>query len=180
LNDEYTRKVVIGMAGAICGVVTVAIVGVLWPRFVPLVTLPENDPASRIAFAIRWLIVPGLTLLIGICAAARRGFFPDAIDGTRAPANRALEINLRYNQNTLEQVVLVIVAWPALAVVAPDGLLAYLPVMAGLFGIGRICFWIGYAIRPVARAFGMVLTVLPTLVAYVWLLSRAWTALPGR
>jgi hypothetical protein len=35
-----------------------------------------------------------------------------------------------------------------------------------------ITFWIGYLLHPLARAFGMVLTVLPTLAAYLWLLWR--------
>jgi hypothetical protein len=45
------------------------------------------------------MLLPGLCLLLGVIVAARRGFFPDAIDGTRAPASGSLEINLRYNQH---------------------------------------------------------------------------------
>jgi hypothetical protein len=166
VSSEYSRKVLLGVAGATCGAVVVALAGVFAPRLSANVELPADDPASRIAFAVRWLVIPGLTLLVGIWAAARRGFFPDAIDGTRSPANRGLEINLRYNQNTLEQVVLVVIAWPALALALAHDELRYIPTMAVLFGIGRATFWIGYAIRPVARAFGMVLTVLPTILAY--------------
>ena len=44
--------------------------------------------------------------------------------------------------------------------------LVLIPAMAALFGVGRIAFWIGYLVYPIGRAFGMVLTVAPTLGAY--------------
>ena len=118
-------------------------------------------------------MVPGLTLLAGIWVAGRRGFIPDAIDGTRSPLRHSLEINLRYNQNTLEQTVLAAIAWINLSVVLPQERLVLIPAAAFLFGFGRAAFWIGYLIYPMARAFGMVLTVLPTIAAYVWLVWRA-------
>jgi hypothetical protein len=115
-------------------------------------------------------------LLAGIVAAGRRGFIADAIDGTRTPANHGLEINLRYNQNTLEQTVLVAIAWGAMAPLLPRDELVLIPAMAFLFAFGRITFWIGYLLHPLGRAFGMVLTAAPTLAAYVWLVSHAWRA----
>ncbi len=44
--------------------------------------------------------------------------------------------------------------------------------MGVLFLVGRITFAIGFAICPIARAYGMVLTVVPTIMAYVWLALR--------
>src|SRR3569832_2773828 len=73
-----------------------------------------DDEAARLAFAARWLLVPALCLLVGIGVTANRRFFiADAIDGARD--NPALEINLRYNQYTLEQGVLAADAWTGLA-----------------------------------------------------------------
>jgi hypothetical protein len=123
------------------------------------------------AFGVRWMLLPGLCLLLGVIVAARRGFVPDAIDGTRTPASRSLEINLRYNQNTLEQTVLACIAWAGLAIRLPLEQLILIPAMATLFVIGRGAFWAGYLLHPMGRAFGMVLTVLPTLASYGWL---AW------
>lgn len=94
--------------------------------------------------------------------------------GTRTPASHSLEINLRYNQNTLEQGALAAIAWTALALVLPRSELILIPAMACLFVFGRISFWIGYLLHPLGRAFGMVLTMLPTVIAYGWL---AWHAL---
>jgi hypothetical protein len=139
----------------------------------PMVSLPLDDTADRLTFVAKWLLVPGFALLVGIGMVANRRFFSsDAIDGTRQPESKALEINLRYNQNTLEQTVLVAIAWPLLAVLLPVSQLGLIPVLAVLFGVGRIAFWIGYLIAPWARAFGFALTFYPTVVAYVWIAWR--------
>jgi hypothetical protein len=135
-----------------------------------------DDLATRLAFAVRWLVAPGAMLLLGIQVAASRGFHPDAIDGTRTPASRYLEIALRYNQNTLEQAALAAIAWLGLAVTVPHAHLAFIPAMALLFVAGRATFWIGYLLFPTMRAFGMVLTGLPTIVAIVWLILRAFAS----
>src|ERR1700691_815171 len=98
-------------AGAVMGFPVIFLV---WDHAAQLsarVTVPADNAASRLAYAAHWLILPGLTLLAGIVAAGRRGFIADAIDGTRTPANHGLEINLRYNLNTLEQVALAAIAW---------------------------------------------------------------------
>ena len=52
---------------------------------------------------------------------------------------------------------------------------AFVPAMASLFVVGRIAFRIGYPAYPIARTFGMVLTALPTIAAYVWLVAH-WLA----
>jgi len=170
------RKQLIVFAGAVMGFPVIFLV---WDHAAQLsarVTVPADNAASRLAYAAHWLILPGLTLLAGIVAAGRRGFIADAIDGTRTPANHGLEINLRYNQNTLEQTVLVAIAWGAMAPLLPRDELVLIPAMAFLFAFGRITFWIGYLLHPLGRAFGMVLTAAPTLAAYVWLVSHAWRA----
>ena len=170
------RKQLIVLLGATAGFV---VVGLVWQHAVQLfahVAIPADDPASRLAYVAHWLILPGLTLLAGIIAAGRRGFIADAIDGTRTPASHGLEINLRYNQNTLEQTVLAAIAWGAMAPTLPRDALVVIAMMAFLFAFGRIAFWIGYLLHPLARAFGMLLTALPTIAAYVWLLQHAWRA----
>ena len=167
-----TRKQLILMAGAFPGFLTVVLVWRYAPVLFAAVRLPPDDTAARLAYAAHWLIAPGLTLLAGVVAAGRRGFISVAIDGARTPEHYGLEINLRYNQNTLEQTVLAAIAWIGLALALPRGRLVVIPALAALFVLGRLTFWIGYRINPLGRAFGMVLTILPTLVAYVWLTWR--------
>jgi hypothetical protein len=137
-----------------------------------IIALPSENFAGRLAFAVRWMLIPGICLLLGVIVAGRRGFVADAIDGTRTPASRSLEINLRYNQNTLEQTVLACVAWAGLAISIPTAHLVVIPAMATLFAFGRAAFWTGYLIHPMGRAFGMVLTVLPTIGSYAWLVCH--------
>ena len=48
-------------------------------------------------------------------------------------------------------------------------LLGLIPVLAVLFGFGRLAFWIGYLMTPWGRAFGFGLTFYPTVAAYAWL-----------
>jgi len=166
------RKQLLVMLGGAPAFVIVVLVWLHATRLFGFVALPPDDTAGRLAFAAHWLLVPGLTLLAGIVAAGRRGFIADAIDGTRTPKSHSLEINLRYNLNTLEQTVLAAIAWVGLALALPREQLALIPAMAFLFGFGRITFWIGYLLHPLARSFGMVMTVLPTIAAYGWLAWR--------
>lgn len=165
------RKQLIGFAGALAALLTLVFAWHYRQAFSGYGP-GSDDPQSRLGYALTWLLLPGLTLLIGIIGAARRGFYRNAIDGTRTPASPALEINLRYNQNTVEQVLLAAIAWVGLALKLPNQLLFLIPAMAVLFFIGRVTFFAGYLVYPMARAFGMVLTVVPTLIAYGWLTWR--------
>ncbi|HEX3365808.1 hypothetical protein [Phenylobacterium sp.] len=129
--------------------------------------------ADRLALAWRWLLVPGLCLLAGIGSTANQRFLrADAIDGGAAKGPGFLEINLRYNTNTLEQTVLAVIAWTGLALnLAPQNL-GLIPTLAGLFAAGRVAFWIGYLYAPWARAFGLGLTAYPTFFVLAWLAVR--------
>ena len=172
MESSLARKQLIGVAsaGAAMAVVVGVIVAAPW-LFIPILPYGD-DTASRLVFLAHWLLLPGFMLLAGVVAASRRGFYADAIDGTRTPASRGLEINLRYNQNTLEQTVLAAIVWFALALELPHDRLVLIPAMAVLFAVGRITFWIGYLVYPIGRAFGMTMTALPTICAYLWLFLR--------
>jgi hypothetical protein len=169
------HKQLIVIAGAVPAFLTVLIVWRYSPWLFASTRLPSDNTAERLGFAVHWLLIPGLTLLAGVWVAGRRGFMPDAIEGTRTPSSHSFEINLRYNQNTVEQTVLAVIAWTGLALALPRDQLLLIPGMAILFGVGRLTFWIGYLLHPLGRAFGMVLTALPTILAYLWLASRALT-----
>jgi hypothetical protein len=160
-----------------CGGLPALVVALVAWRYVGrlsgFVPLPADDAASRLAFAARWLLIPGLTLLAGIIAAAQQRFYTDAIDGTRVPRSYSHEIVLRYNTNTVEQSLLVVILWPALAALLPRDQLMLVPAAAILFGVGRLTFWLGYMIHPLARAFGMALTAAPTVAGYVWLIVES-------
>ena len=171
-DAAFRRKQAIGVALSVVAALVVVLVGLRATTLFAALLPAADDIATRLAFAVRWLLAPGCTLLAGVQVAAGRGFHADAIDGTPTPASHALEIALRYNRNTVEQTLLAAIAWLGLAVSAPHAALAFIPAMAVLFVVGRITFWIGYLVYPIARAFGMVSTALPTIAAYVWLLAH--------
>jgi hypothetical protein len=175
--SPFRRKQLVGIAGALPAFVVVALTFQRASELFGFVAIPADDVSSRLAFASRWMVLPGICLLLGVIVAGRRGFIVDAIDGTRTPTSRSLEINLRYNQNTLEQTLLACVAWANLSVSLPIAHLVLIPAMATLFVIGRATFWVGYLIYPMGRAFGMVLTVLPTITSFAWLIWHAGRAL---
>ena len=161
-------RVIVGMAPA---VVITAIVWVLGLRQ-PLVAV---DAGRQIALTLPWLLVPAACLFVGIGFIANRRFLSDdEIDGGASPG-RAGMIAARYVQNTLEQAVLASVVWLALAAVDPARAAVLVPMLATLFGIGRIAFWIGYLLAPWARAFGFGLTFYPTAVGLIWLIVRIVT-----
>jgi hypothetical protein len=159
--------------GGMLAAVAVGIIVVFYVEWGAPDPLPTNA-GERLAFAARWLLVPGVALFAGVGLTANRRFFlPDAIDGQRKVEDNAFEINQRYNLNTLEQAILAAIAWIGLALVLPVEELGVIARMAVLFGVGRAAFWLGYLYAPWARAFGMGLTAYPSFAALVFLM---WTA----
>ena len=129
-----------------------------------------------------WLaasVSASLWLLIGVALLARHRFFtPADIDGgglsDGTPGAKLLQSLI---QNTLEQVVLAIPAYGAWLWLAPEGRRGLVIVCAGLFGLGRLLFFIGYRHGAPARALGFTLTFYPTVGLYLFLLPRAFALL---
>jgi hypothetical protein len=155
----------------------VALLLLAWLRL-PTLPLPMpdgDDSAARLAFVAHWLPLPGLALLFGIGLVANQRFFvADAIDGGPSQS-RLIQIALRYNTNTLEQIVLAAIAWVGLALALPHDQLKLIPAMAISFLVGRVLFFIGYMIAPTGRALGLGLTAYPSFVALVWLAFQMLT-----
>jgi hypothetical protein len=170
MGSEFRRKQIVIVAMAAPAFLVVGTILYFARALFGFVPLPADETSARLAFAVQCLFLPGCMLWIGVQAAGRRWAYPGAIDGSRFPDNHGLEINLRYNLNTLEQFVLAAIAWTNLVLVLARENLVVLPAMAFLFVVGRVTFWVGYLWRSEARAFGMVLTALPTAGSFVWLL----------
>ena len=142
----------------------------VWRGPVAVPAMALSDTAGRGALAARWLLVPGLSLLFGVVVTAGSRFFiPRAFEGSQDSLGRFMEVNLRYNRNTLEQSLLAAIAWFGLALALPGPQLSLIPALAVLFGVGRAAFWIGYQSASWARAFGFSLTFYPTAIALIWL-----------
>jgi len=166
-NDQ--KKVLAGMAAA--SVFSVVFFEVVFRLTDFGLTPPGGIETSwRLEYALRWEVLAALCMVAGVAMIANRRFFiADAIEGGTSPA---IEIDRRYLQNTLEQLVLAIVAHLALVtIVAPESIRA-VAVLVMLFVIGRVTFWIGYHHSGPARAFGFATTFYPTVAVYVYLVSR--------
>jgi hypothetical protein len=166
-NDQ--RKVLAGMAAA-SAFSAVFFAAVFRLTAIDVAPAGGIETSWRIEYALKCEVFAALCLLAGVARIANRRFFrPDAIAGGAAPS---VEIDQRYLQNTLEQLVLAIVAHLALVtIVAPESIRA-VAVLVMLFVIGRVTFWIGYHYSGPARAFGFGTTFYPTVAVYVYVVSR--------
>jgi len=130
----------------------------------PLNMLPLDEPGARIAWALKWALLPVLTLMVAIMRVANHRFSsPEDIDGSGltdgTPEVRVLRAIL---QNTLEQAVLAVAAYAIWAAAMPYGWLRAIPIGAALFVSGRLLFARGYAQGAPGRATGFGLTAYPT------------------
>ena len=154
---QLQSRILIGGFAALVLTLSAAI----WAMAQPVV--PATTVIDAMKLAAQLLLIPGLCLLAGVQFAASWRFgHRDDNAGSPETASQLLDIALRYNRNTLEQGFLAATAWLGLAASHPERALVVLPVLAALFGFGRITFWLGYAMAPWARSFGFVLTHMPT------------------
>lgn len=81
-------------------------------------------------------------------------------------------------QNTLEQVLLAVLAHGAFAALAPPHWLGLIPTYTVLFVVGRLLFATGYAGGAGGRALGFALTFYPSMAmcvaSLVMLISNPW------
>ena len=131
--------------------------------------------ADRLAYALRWAVLPALTLFAMIVAVGNARFASEAIDPTLGRESQKMVVDGRVADNTTQQFLLFIVGILALSVSLPMARLSIVAAIAITFVVMRIAFWIGYRIKPVHRAFGFASTAylnLGMLVASLWLWLR--------
>lgn len=120
--------------------------------------------------------IPILCLIIGIALAARHRHFVSHIDGSPPEAGSRLDIILRYNQNTQEQIIVFAGASALACALIPEIAMGLMPIMSLWFGIMRAAFYQGYKRRPVLRAFGFAGTFHPSVIlflgALIYLIAR--------
>ena len=131
---------------------------------IPLSALPADEPGARLAWALRWSLLPILTLIIAIARVGNYRFSsPEDIDGSGLTnATPQIQVLRAVLQNTLEQTVLAVAAYLIWAVAMPYGWLRAIPVAAVLFIAGRILFARGYSKGASGRAMGFGLTMYAT------------------
>ena len=161
------------MLGAAILIVVWMIAGLwLWP----FDTSYYGAPGARLGYALSWDFWAAIMLLLGVLKLARDRFFAEgAIAGGVAsdPATNArLEIDRRYLRNTVEQTVLLFIGHLTFAFACRTEELIAIPLLVGIFIIGRIAFWVGYHRSPPARAFGFATTFWPIIGLYLFTAYR--------
>jgi hypothetical protein len=137
--------------------------------FLPkLVTFP-SEIGARLAFGIQTSSIHFAVVLIAVRLVSS-GRYRSAVDiggAAKAPPSPALAIKAAFLQNTLEQAFLGVGAHLLLASVASGRWLGLLVASPTLFAIGRLSFYRCYSDGAGARAFGMAITALATLICYL-------------
>lgn len=151
------------------------------------VTLPRvfefpTELVNRLAFALQASLFVLIWVLIGVImvSTGRRKSLADVGGSASGPPSETIAVSVAFLQNTLEQAVLAVGAYLALATQLSGPWLSLIVTAVVLFGVGRLLFLRGYRRDyrgATGRAFGMTLTMLPTLAGY--LLAIALILIPS-
>lgn len=140
------------------GIASLVVAFIWWAcyRLVPASDLPAAF--DRVMFALKWSgVAILLTFLTGIEAVSHERLVTEAFDPLAGKETRSILVNLRYLQNTLEQLMLFVPGLLLLAAYAEPGAVAQSVSAAALVWIlARFAFWIGYRRGPQYRIAGLV------------------------
>lgn len=168
--EAERRKVVRnGLAAAIFSVAILAAAYAALPhRF----AFP-SDRSGTLAYALQWDIGIFVWVAVAIRMVSRgRLRSADDIRGSAfSPPSPKIAVESAFLQNTLEQAFIAVGAHLALATLPPGPHLSLIPAAVLLFAIGRISFYLLYRNGAGGRAFGMVTTMVPTIVIYLYVVG---------
>jgi uncharacterized MAPEG superfamily protein len=169
MNKEQ-KKVAVGAAsGVILMLGSLAILSRVMPALAEFA-----DAGERLAFAAKWIAFAAAPLFLAIIAVGNARFASEAIDPTAGKESRAMLINGRVADNTLQQYVLFAAATLAVAAAGRGDQLGVVSAAAVVFIVARFAFWIGYRIDPIYRAFGFASTAYLNIVLFGIAAWKAW------
>jgi hypothetical protein len=164
------RKVLIGAA---IGIVSMILAMWLLSSLLPPVNAPTM--ADRLACAAVANAFAATVLFAMLVAVGNDRFFSQAINPTLGRESQKMIVDGRVADNTTQQFLIFAAATFGLAANIAEEDLRDIDAAAIVFVAARICFWIGYRIHPLYRAFGFAATAylnLGLLVAAIWLALR--------
>jgi hypothetical protein len=128
---------------------------------------------DRLVFALKCVCaVCVFTLLTAVEAVSHERLTSAAFDPLAGQESRRLKVNLRYLQNTLEQVVLFVPGVFTLAVYCDSGSSMRSVVAASfVWALARVAFWIGYHLGPQHRVSGLV-GVMQSMLVLLYVTAR--------
>ena len=160
-NLNHQQKTVVG--SAIVAVIFSTILVLIAYFFIPWSLPILNTPEQRLIFTLRCQIFPALMLFAGIFTVSINRFSSAAINPLANAESALMRVHLRYLRNTLEQFVLFFIASLVLSTFLDSHSIKLIPILAGVFVLGRIGFWLGYLHDPMDRGLGMAVTLYPTV-----------------
>ncbi len=161
LSSEQ-KGVLAGMLFAAVAALAAVGLGAGWN---PLGFYPGTPATWRLRVALGAGVLPAITLVLAIGRLASQRFHtPADIEGGGPGAGteraRLLQAQL---QNTLEQVLVAVIAYAAWASLMPATWLSAVPLCSLLFGLGRVLFFLRYDEGAAARSAGFALTFYPSV-----------------
>lgn len=160
-------------AGAAAGILTM--LAALFALLRLPISLPAtSDAGERLAFVAKWVALAAIPLFVSIVAVGNARFDSKAIDPTARKESKAMIIDGRVVDNTLQQYVLLIAASLAVAATSRGDQLSIVAAAAIIFVFCRFAFWIGYRVNPLYRAFGFASTIYLNMILFGVALWRAW------
>ncbi|MBY8974945.1 hypothetical protein KHP62_03930 [Rhodobacteraceae bacterium NNCM2] len=152
-----TKAQIIVALGAGSGVLSMVVTVILGCYLLPA---PPglDDLAARIGYTLRIDAIAALPLLAGIIVVGNNRFLSEAIDPLLRKESASTIINGQVVENTLQQYVLFLVGTLSLSATVGAEDMAIIPIVAAIFVVARIAFWVGYRLHPLYRAFGMAAT----------------------
>ncbi|XP_061193041.1 transmembrane protein 79-like [Saccostrea echinata] len=140
-------------------------------RYAPFDTSGLISIGDRMAFAIRCLFFSSLSIYFFILKVGNLRFYSNAIDPIKGGGEEVVDIANRVLRNTVEQFITHSVGLLTLSTLLDASSLKAIPILVGLFLLGRVVFWKGYtSSSALNRGYGFAATNLPTIAVYIYCL----------
>lgn len=177
---EEQRRVVRGSLAAL--LVCALVLGLAHGFLARVVRFPDGGLESVLTFwaganlfIVFWVIV-GIRLV----SKGRRRSAQDIGGAAYAAPSPRIAVQAAFLQNTLEQAVVLMATQFAMLMLLRERAMPVIAASVVLFSVGRVAFYVNYPKGAGARAFGMALTAVPSIVAFVAalgaLVQRMWQA----
>lgn len=165
LKEEQRKVMRAGIAALVACAGVLAACYVALPR---LMSFPV-DLAERLAFTLRadLFVMVWVFIAMRMVSSGRLKSEADIKGSAFGPPSPAIAVKTAFLQNTLEQAFMAIGVHLVLATLLQGGALSLIFGAVALFAIGRVAFYRGYLKGAGGRAFGMVVTALPTLAGFI-------------
>ncbi|XP_048351776.1 uncharacterized protein LOC125432365 isoform X2 [Sphaerodactylus townsendi] len=130
--------------------------------FLPLQAPTCPELASRMAFALRCLLIAGIPILLGITLRASSALCLGSL-GPLDTCSRTVLLHQMFVAASVDQFAIFCLNLVVTATFIPQEHLRLIPIFAGLFSVGRFSYWVTLHLCSAYRGFGFGLSFFPNL-----------------